>query len=372
MKNGNIGNLLRANKRLSRELARMEAFFNVVNSAIVIVDERGQTSFSNAFARDFFAMRDSAPFSIYKILPGLEEKVRETLSSLRPSVCEMDMTYPEKRSLRVQIVPLDFESEGAEIVALVFTDITEEKLSTEERIESGKIASVVNLAAGVAHELGNPLNSINIHLQLAMRRLKNLSGLSDSSKVAEISESLKICSEEVSRLDAIIENFLKALKPMKPDLRECDPIKPLVETLNTLKIELHNLKISVDVSSDSHLPSVLGDESLLKQLYFNVLKNAMEAMDSGGEISIKATSDDEFVRVSFSDTGCGILPEDLAKLFRPYFTTKPGGHGLGMMIIDGIVRAHGGKIDVESKRGKGTKISIAIPRKSPNVKMLDS
>lgn len=372
----NIGNLLRSNKRLARELARLESFFNAINSAIIVIDSAGVITFANNHALEIFSIRDKTFYSVYKIVPEIEKFVASAADGKTIS-CELEVDYPEPRSLRAQVVPLDYGDADEKIFALIFTDVTQEKLSAAEKIESEKVASVLNLASGVAHELGNPLNSINIHLQLARRKIEKAAGLARegrgnpaAEKMDEVKDSLKICSDEVSRLDAIIENFLKALRPVRPDLKECDPIKPLVETLKILEAELHNLKIVVNINLEKALPKVYADENLLLQMYFNLLKNSMESMDGGGEISISAKSDDNYVKLKFSDNGCGMDGEDLSKLFTPYFTTKPDGHGLGMMIIEGIVRAHSGKISVESARNQGTSIGIDLPRKSPNVRML--
>lgn len=368
----NIGGLLRSNKRLARELARLESFLGAIDSAIIVIDSKGAVNFANARAREIFGIGQSGFYSVYKILPEMEGFV-ESAGGGRSLTCELELEYPERRVLRAQVVPLDSDDFGDKIFALTFADITQEKLSAAEKIESEKVESILHLASGVAHELGNPLNSINIHLQLALRKINKIFGELDSvaaEKMSEVKESLKICSSEVSRLDAIIENFLKALRPIRPDLKECDPIKPLMETLKILEAELHNLKISVDIRAEKVLPKIYADENLLKQMYFNILKNAMESMDGGGDISIGAKSDDDFVEVKISDTGCGMESEDLSKLFTPYHTSKSDGHGLGMMIIEGIVRAHGGKISVESSKNDGTSVAISLPRKSRNVRML--
>ena len=155
-------------------------------------------------------------------------------------------------------------------------------------------------------------------------------------------------------------------------MADCDPIKPLAETLKLLNGELENLRISVNVDIDALLPTVYADSNLLKQLYFNILHNAMEAMDGGGNISIRASADDDFVKISFADTGCGIDEEGMSKLFKPYYTTKTGGHGLGMTIIQAIVRAHGGKIDVESKPNIGTTVTVALPRTYRRIRQIDA
>ena len=362
-----IANLLRKNKRLSRELSRMETVFNAIRSAIVVCDCAGEIIFANSYAGDLLGI-GAADVSIFKLLPGMDAAVSDAARGSY-ALREFEISYPERKMLSAQIIPFDFGDGGT--FALILNDVTREKLSTEERIESEKLSSLLNLASGVAHEIGNPLNSINIHLQLAMRRLKKLAEkLPGDGLVEGVGESVEICSSEVSRLDSIIENFLKALRPMRPDMADCDPIKPLAETLKTLDAELENLGVSVAVNVDAPLPTVYADANLLKQLYFNILHNAMEAMDAGGDITVRALADDDFVKISFADTGCGIDEDGMSKLFQPYYTTKTDGHGLGMTIIQAIVRAHGGKIDVESGPDRGTTVTVSFPRAHRRIRTL--
>ena len=366
--NETLGKLLRKNKRLTRDLTRIETVFNAIRSAIIVSDSNGEIQFANNYARSVLGIGDKVS-SVFKLLSGMEEAVMEVAENDSVVLREFEITYPEPKVLSAQIIPFNF-GEGSNTYALILNDITQERRSAEERIENEKIASVLNLASGVAHELGNPLNSINIHLQLIRRRLAKFADKIDSQVLESISDSVEICSSEVARLDGIIENFLKALRPMRPNLCDCDAIKPLMETLKVLHEEFVNLKISVDVDSENQLPAILADENLLKQLYFNILKNAMESMSQGGSIKICARSDDRFVKVSIADSGCGMSDEELSRMFEPYFTTKPDGHGLGMMIINAIVRAHDGNIDIESKEGEGTMITVSIPRSEPAVRML--
>ena len=362
-----IANLLRKNKRLSRELSRMETVFNAIRSAIVVCDCAGEIIFANSYAGDLLGI-GAADVSIFKLLPGMDAAVSDAARGSY-ALREFEISYPERKMLSAQIIPFDFGDGGT--FALILNDVTREKLSTEERIESEKLSSLLNLASGVAHEIGNPLNSINIHLQLAMRRLKKLAEkLPGDGLVEGVRESVEICSSEVSRLDSIIENFLKALRPMRPDMADCDPIKPLAETLKTLDAELENLGVSVAVNVDAPLPTVYADANLLKQLYFNILHNAMEAMDAGGDITVRALADDDFVKISFADTGCGIDEDGMSKLFQPYYTTKTDGHGLGMTIIQAIVRAHGGKIAVESGPDRGTTVTVSFPRAHRRIRTL--
>ena len=119
-----------------------------------------------------------------------------------------------------------------------------------------------------------------------------------------------------------------------------------------------------------HTRLVMADRNQLKQVFFNITKNAVEAMQPGGALKIRSHADDDSVFLLFGDSGAGIKAEDLARLFEPYHTTKPGGHGLGLMIVQRIMREHGGQIGVESKEGRGTVVTLQFPRKDRRVRML--
>jgi signal transduction histidine kinase len=225
------------------------------------------------------------------------------------------------------------------------------------------------LAAGVAHELGNPLNSLTIHLQLMERRLKKLKGLKDRTATA-LEDSINICREEVQRLDGIVTNFLEAVRPRPPDLAETNLADVLTEVLRFQQGELEDRGVLVEAEIPERLPAVMADRNQVKQVFFNLIKNAMEAMQPGGTLRIKTRTDDDHVYLLFADTGSGIKQEDLVRLFQPYHTTKPGGHGLGLMIVQRILRDHGGQVGIESKEGLGTVVTLQFPQKNRRVRML--
>jgi len=219
----------------------------------------------------------------------------------------------------------------------------------------------------VAHELGNPLNSLTIHLQLIDRKLKKLGR---SPEAESISDSVGVCREEVQRLDGIITHFLEAIRPMPPDLAETSLTDVLAEVLKFQKSEFADRGVAVEAETPASLPTVMADRNQLKQVFFNITKNAMEAMQPGGKLKIKSRADDDSVYLLFGDSGSGIRHEDLVKLFQPYYTTKAGGHGLGLMIVKRIMRAHGGQVGIESREGMGTIITLQFPRKDRRVRML--
>lgn len=369
----NLANLV---QRLARERGVFEEIFNTLQEGILVVREDGAIEYANAAAQRLIGLgSDDLPGqTLWRLVPGLRNSLGAALDDegggAAPVVTrEFELTYPESRMVRLYMVP--FRSTGglpARRFAVILSDVTKEKQSTEARIETERTSSILLLAAGVAHELGNPLNSLTIHLQLMERKLKKLKASKD---VDSLSESVRVCRDEVTRLDGIITNFLEAIRPRPPDLAETDLNDVLAEVLRFQHRELADRGIAVDADT-RELPRVLADRNQIKQVFFNVTKNAMEAMRPGGRLKIKSRADDDCVYLLFADSGTGIKQEDLIRLFQPYHTTKSGGHGLGLMIAQRIMRDHGGQIGLESKEGLGTIVTLQFPRKDRRVRMLHS
>jgi signal transduction histidine kinase len=236
-------------------------------------------------------------------------------------------------------------------------DVSAERERTAEELERGATKSVCDLAAGVAHEIGNPLNAISLNLQILERDPTD-------------KEAIDICKSQVKRLDGIIRGFLGALRPTKPNLAAGSLAEPLKNCLTALKGQFEERRIKVTLDVPAALPSVAIDKDKMEQVFFNLLKNALEAMKDGGTIDIDLNSDDLDVTVSFSDSGYGMTTEQLSHLFEPYRTSKEHGTGLGLMISARIVRDHGGTIAAESKVGEGTVFTVKLPRIERRVRVL--
>jgi two-component system, sporulation sensor kinase E len=308
--------------------------------------------------------------TLWRLIPGLRPTLGGGGAAAHVVAREFELSYPEARTVRLYMVPFKDDEGGAgRRHAVILADVTREKLTTEQRIEDERTSSILLLAAGVAHELGNPLNSLTIHLQLIARKLKKLGS---SPEAESISESIDVCREEVTRLDGIITHFLEAIRPSPPDLAETNLEEVLAEVLKFQKREFADRGVVVEAETAVDLPTVMADRNQLKQVFFNITKNAMEAMQPGGRLKIKSRADDDSVYLLFGDSGSGIRQEDLVKLFQPYHTTKPAGHGLGLMIVQRIMRMHGGQVGVESREGKGTVVTLQLPRKDRRVRMLGS
>ena len=251
---------------------------------------------------------------------------------------------------------------------MILRDITESRRSTEKTIESERFNALTLLAAGVAHEIGNPLNSLHIHLQLMERKVRKL----DPSVRGELEESIEIARSEISRLDSIVTQFLKAIRPSKPQLHPENLNSIVEEAVRFFAPEIEDRDIVVEQELHSNLPPLEVDRDQMKQAFYNVIKNSFEAMKRRGILRIRTDLDATHVTISFTDTGGGMSAESLSRVFEPYFTTKTAGSGLGLLIVRRIVREHGGEMSIESAEGKGLTLTIRLPYLDKRVRMLEA
>lgn len=371
----NLTNLV---QRLARERGLFEEIFNTLQEGVLVISADGRIEYANVSAQRLIGLGDEdlSGQTLWRLVPGLRPSLEPALSadgiSALPIMArEFELTYPDPRTVRLYMVPFRVEGRGApRRFAVILSDITREKQTTEARIESERTSSILLLAAGVAHELGNPLNSLTIHLQLIERRLKKLKSTRDKDAAA-LEDSVAVCQAEVRRLDGIITNFLEAIRPRTPDLVETRLAEVLDDVLRFQQGELADRGIEVEAETPSDLPLVMADQNQIKQVFFNIMKNAVDAMQPGGRLRIRSRADDDNVYLLFGDSGAGIKQDDLVRLFQPYHTTKPGGHGLGLMIVQRIMRDHGGQIGIESKEGVGTLVTLQFPRRDRRVRMLE-
>jgi two-component system, sporulation sensor kinase E len=370
----NLTNLV---QRLARERGLFESIFNTLREGVLIVDEDGTIEYANEAAGRMIGLAeaDIGSATLWRLVPGLRQSfgpaAEPGAGDGSALTRELELDYPERRIVRLYRAP--FQEGGAEggdprRFAVILTDITSEKLSVEERVESERISSILLLAAGVAHELGNPLNSLTIHLQLAERLLKR--DRLDQESADKLAGQIRVCQEEVGRLDGIIRHFLEAIRPRQPDLQLLNLLEPLEEVLSFQRSELDHRGIAVEVEIESVIEPVMADRDQVKQVFFNLIKNGMEAMQPGGRLVFRSRSDDDFVYLQVGDTGEGISPLRLARVFEPYRTSKKTGHGLGLMIAQRIMREHGGQVGIESREGVGTVVTLQFPRRRRRARLL--
>ena len=379
---GNLEDLDSANlpqvvQRLMRERRLLETVFNTIRDGILVIDENGVIQYANSQGCKLIGMQEDnvGKEVLWKLVPDLHRSLEgstfQTDDEDSFTSREIELSYPEKRLVRLYIVPLQEGAAGVRLrnMAVILTDITEERLCTEQLIESEKVNSVLLLASGVAHELGNPLNSLTIHLQLLERKLKKLDASKDIEKLLA---SVEVCTGEVARLDGIITHFLEAVRPTPPDFKELSLLSLLNEGLDVQGVEFQDRSINVDIEFMEKNPVIQGDGGQVKQVLFNLFKNSLEAMQKEDRLKIVCRGDDDSIYLQFADTGIGIAESDISKVFLPYYSTKDGGHGLGMMIVQRIMREHGGRIGIDSKTGVGTVVTLQFPRKYRRTRLLEN
>lgn len=343
--------------RLSKEKGFMDTVFNTIREGIIVIDRKLRIRYYNKAAKELLGLpEDLSKLRISSLLRDIDWKKllqEDEEEWYRVSRQEIEILYPKRSIIQFYLVPNEGSGGNATVI---LNDVTESREKTKSEMESEKLNMVSLLAAGVAHEIGNPLNSLYLHLQCLQRQFS-----SGSVDINEAKDLLNISKSEVERLDSIITQFLSALRPAKPDIRTVDIKELIIESLNFMRSEIENRSVKVKCTWPDFLPKIQGDSAQLKQAFYNILKNSMQAMPEGGKIEIHCSFDEDHVKLSFVDTGKGIKPEDIGKIFEPYHSSKKNGSGLGLMIVERIIREHGAELSLDSTPGKGTVFTIRFP-----------
>jgi signal transduction histidine kinase len=353
-------------RRLERERDLMETVLDTLREGVLVLAQDGSVEYANAAAVGLLGA-DPAEVNgaeLRRLSPDIAAAL-DLPPDVEGMTRELEVRYPEPRLLRLHLARV---AERTRRVA-VLSDVTAERTQTEDRVESERIDSIMALAAGVAHEVGNPLNAIGIHLQLLRREAEKLG---DSPAAQKVRQAAEVCQGEIKRLDGIVRDFLGAIRPTPPNLAETDLVAVVAEAMALLRDQMEQLGVRVQVDLPGAMPAVLADRNQVKQAIFNVTKNALEAMDRGGELFVHLSSDDEWAVLAIRDTGVGIPAEKLTRVFDAYYTTKASGGGLGMLILLKIMRAHGGTVDIQSTPDVGTTVTLRFPLKQRRVRTLEA
>jgi len=355
---------------LASERGLLETIFDALREGILLLDAEGRIEYANQGACRLLGLDESAAIG-----QPMGETIREVdWSSLlrleeqewaRMASHEIEISYPEHRFLGLYLAPLENPVDGRHGVVILLRDVTQERDTVDERVESERLNAILMLAAGVAHEIGNPLNSLTIHLQLMDRELRKLPEESQAS----LKELLDVARGEITRLDQILSQFLKAIRPSLPTFERYSLPEIVSETLETLAAEIQDRKVVVEMEPAENLPSVWVDRVQVQQAVFNIVHNAVQAMAGGGVLRISFSTEERLVGVVFQDTGGGIPADKMGGLFEPFRSTKADGTGMGLMIVQRIVRDHGGTVLIDSLPS-GTRIQLNFQRDDQRIRLL--
>ncbi len=349
-----------------KALSDIQAFTGLVVSrlpvGIIATDRQGRVSTWNQAAADMTMIpaRQALGRMVDKYLPvelakffdsGIGRRGQHLERESREITLAID---DQEKVLLCQLIDLRDPEETFMGQVLLLSDLSRIKDLESEMRENERLAAVGRMAAGVAHEVRNPLSSIK---GLALL-LKN-----KFSRQSKDYETTGLLIQEVERMNRTISELLSFARPAALELQQIDICELLSETLQLVSADMASEHITTRLDCVPGLPMVSADRDRLSQVLINILLNGVQAMDQGGvlEITADVKSGEHQLELSFADNGTGIQPEHLAQIFFPYFTTKSGGTGIGLAISQKIIADHGGTIRVESEPGKGTTVTVELP-----------
>ncbi len=352
-------------RELSAEKGRLDAIVGAVGAGMLLVDPGMRVLWANRVAEEWFGPRDRLIGSVWSLAAPVDGAssdlgpVRVAAGSGSTEIADavpMDVEG-RKRWFTVVSSPIrGADGRVTEILELLL-DVTRRKEVEEELIQAGKLASVGELAGGVAHEIGNPLAIISGKTKLLLAAIRQ--GRAPERLAADL-EKIERHADRIGRIAASLLTFSRRSTRERAGLRVEDALREAVGFMEH-RLDAGKVRLSMRVAPD--LPQVVACRAEIVQVFVNLLQNAFDAMPEGGVLRVEATAEDGTVRVVVADEGGGMTEAVRRRAFDPFFTTKdPGrGTGLGLSISHRIVRDHGGEISVESSPGRGSEFSIRLP-----------
>lgn len=348
-----------------RSKTLMRNILESIPTGVLTLDALGNVTSLNGAADRLLGLRPSTIVgrpveSLAEVAPELAAWIRAALAGMqRRQEADFSLDRGADRRVLLQVWASDLQGErgGSEGLVILLRDISEMSRLELQLRRADKLAALGTLAAGVAHEVKNPLHALNLNLHLLAQELG-----SPQRSDGEVKGYLEVLRSEIQRIHRIVENFLRFSKPSIPETKPLDLNALLERVLSLVAFEAADCGVAIETQMDPAVDSIAGDEGQLSQVFLNLAINALQAMPSGGTLTVRTRAVDGMAEVEFRDTGEGISAEHLPHLFDPYFTTRPGGMGLGLAIAHRIVEGHHGTIDVESEIRKGALVVVRLPR----------
>ncbi len=351
-------------RREDAHITTLEHVLDNLPQGIVLIDSDKKVVYINQFAimlPPIKRMKSYEGVSISNII--LDKNITKFLNAEfnRIGYNEEDNEFNYQWGEEVKTIQLtveridDFDGDGDAYI-LVFNDITVSRRNEARLRRSENLASMTTMAAGVAHEIKNPLAAMSIHLQLLNKAFER----KETLKIDDAARYINVLSEEIDRLNSIVVDFLFAVRPMDTQLKLTSISKAVNEICDFVEPELTENKVQLirDIKST---PKVELDNNLFRQALLNIIKNAMNAIEKKGKIVVCVKHLGDEVVITVKDTGKGMSKETQNKIFEPYFTTKASGTGLGLTVVYKVIKEHKGEIRVHSDKGKGSEFIITLP-----------
>ncbi|WP_320130771.1 ATP-binding protein [uncultured Sphaerochaeta sp.] len=357
-----IVNLL---KSQANDVEMLENVLESTEDGVILTDSNLVINYANSNCPSMIPMARKKSYEGLPLCKVLEDRqvTKFIVLAVHDRADDLDNEFTFQRGEKVQTIAVTVsiykskELKDSSSFVIRFIDVTEHNANEARLRRTENLASMTTMAAGVAHEIKNPLAAMGIHLQL----LKKAFVRNTSLTLDDAQRYIDVLDEEINRLNSIVVDFLFAVRPMDTRLRLGSLGKTLVEICNFVEPELHENKVTLVRDISTSLPRVEFDENLLKQALLNLIKNAMNAMENGGLLTLQAKLDGNMIAIKVIDTGTGMSEETIQKIFEPYFTTKAAGTGLGLTVVYKIMKEHKGDISVTSKLGEGTCFTLSLP-----------
>ena len=350
----------------SREMEMLEATLESIEDGFILADKHLRILYANSVTPTLVPMirlKSYEGVALDEVLhdPDVLSFITANVEGREIEIKEDEFTFQkgdQLQTVKVTVYPYKDGSSARETSFVIrLTDVTEYNRAEARLRRSESLASMTTMAAGVAHEIKNPLAAMGIHLQL----LKKAYERNESLTFEDARRYIDVLDEEIARLNAIVVDFLFAVRPIDVRIRLERITTLLDQVCDFVEPELNGEGIVLKRTYPATLPGLMIDNNAIKQALLNIIKNAMNAIKDSGTIEVGAKIDSNNVVVSIKDTGVGIPEEALGKIFEPYYTTKSGGTGLGLTVVYKIMKEHQGDIQVHSVVGTGTTVRLIFP-----------
>lgn len=343
-------------ERLTKQMMWYKSFFDNATDAVFMIQPDSWVVLDlNDYAAS--VLKSDKDGILGTIIPQFKRINKLLNKSNSPVIlCELNLDTADNSEIMLEVSARFIDYNGQKLIQAIARDVNEQSVLTDKLVQADKLVLLGQLSAGIAHEIRNPLAAVNLNLQVLLRILEE-----STAEYTHVDKAL----QGVDRISRIVEVTLNFSKPTVPEVIEIDLNEIIPTAIELVSTAIKRKEIEIKLEFAENLPKIAADARQIQQVYINILKNAADAIETKGKITIKTFMEDsekgKYVTTAVTDTGIGIHSEDLNKIFNPFFTRKPDGTGLGLPITQRIIHQHNGVIEVDSSFGHGTTLYIKIP-----------